>query len=279
MILCAFGRFQCGVETDFADDYVAELLSKFTAERQDIPVQYIISIRGDNSVIGKAECAGWHHSYDGKIHRVRYAENGVVLFTLEYDQHPQCIWVYVAKHNTRHLKVALQFGLLVALSNIAVGLHGVTLICRDRAVILSAPSGTGKTTLSKLLEKHTESGTVNGDFALLSCDTVEGIIFEPTPFCGTSNRCLNYRLKISGIVFLEQAEMNSWRKLSVRETLIRLLSNAFVPTWNEEIGALIEANILTIASEIPAWNFAFAPTEEAAKCFFNQLLSETGSFT
>lgn len=82
---------------------------------------------------------------------------------------------------------------------------------QGKAMLFSAPSGTGKTTQAGLWEQYRESRTVNGDKALLEYDgtawTANG-----WPVCGTSGVCENKKLPVGCIVMLSQAKTNqAWR--------------------------------------------------------------------
>ncbi len=157
--------------------------------------------------------------------------------------------------------------MLLGLAGEAFGLHGVTVICQDKVIILSAPSGTGKSTLGNLLHQFCDAAIVNGDFALLTPEADGKLMFEPTPFCGTSGICHNYRLKVDRIVFLEQAKENTFSELAPRQALTRLLSNVFVPTWDGERALAVQQNALQAVKMVPMNVFAFEPTQEAAEMF------------
>jgi len=213
-------------------------------------------------------CDGWSHSVSDGISEARYAQNGRVRFLLRYAQDLKRIAISVQGAFSPYLMLALQHAVMLALSGDCVGLHGVTLICRDQPVILSAPSGTGKTTLAKLLQKHCSAGIINGDFSLLTPGTPYGAVFEPSPFCGSSRRCLNFRFPIRKIVFLEQAPVNSWRTLEPRESMIRLMSNAFIPEWDARLQQAIQNSVLKLISDVSVHAFAFAPEQAAADMFY-----------
>ncbi len=180
--------------------------------------------------------------------------------------HPDLPW--------RHQQMGIQFALLLSLAGRAFGLHGVTVICQDRVVILSAPSGTGKSTLGRLLHAHCGAAIVNGDFALLTPEADGALMFEPTPFCGASGICHNYRLKVDRIVFLEQAGENTFTDLPPMQALTRLLSNVFVPTWDGERSLAVQQSALRAVASVPMSVFAFAPTGEAAEMFHDLVTQE-----
>lgn len=172
------------------------------------------------------------------------------------------------------VKLGIQFGILTALYRKCVGLHGVTMLCGNEIVVLSAPSGTGKTTLARLLEKYCDAIMINGDFAMLSVSN-EGVIFEPTPFCGTSGRCLNHRVKINRIVFLSQSPINQGHDLFGREAMMYFMNNSFIPTWDPKMQLAIRTNIMKCISNLRVSLFRFAPTREAAEYFFDVIQGDS----
>ena len=208
---------------------------------------------------------GW--SVD-KTGQVAYCLDHKPQFGLNYDEALKCISVLSHSYDWRVCQLGIQYASLLSLSQHSViGFHGVTILCGDQVVILSAPSGTGKTTLANLLTEHTDGLVVNGDFALLHPIPGEGIVFEPTPFCGSSGIARNFRLRVNRIVFLEQGVGNSYRSLNPKEGYARLLSNCFVPEWDAERAAAVRETALQIVESVPMDCYAFEPTQEAAELF------------
>lgn len=212
---------------------------------------------------------GWNtQSVSGETMNV-YSCEGEALFALkQIDQ--KNVKVFVADAKRGIVRLGIQFAFMTAMHQECIGLHGVTIACGNEIMILSAPSGTGKTTLAKLLEKHCDGVAINGDFALLR-PTENGVVYEPTPFCGSSGRSLNHRLKVNRIVFLSQAVQNEWRTLDGREAITQFMSNIFIPNWDAGIRKTVQENILRTVSMLKVNAFAFAPTQEAAKVFITKL--------
>jgi len=198
-----------------------------------------------------------------------YCVNGRGLFALEQADSNSVI-VHVRKANDNDLRIGIQYGLILALYQECIGMHGVTLLCGNEIIVLSAPSGTGKTTLAKLLEKFCDAIVINGDFALLH-PTGEQVIFEPTPFCGTSGTCLNHRFYVNRVIFLGQAKENNWRKLDGLEAMKCFMNNCFIPMWDRKIQNVVQNNIFKCIDALTVNAYDFVPTREAAECLLDRV--------
>ena len=216
---------------------------------------------------------GWTVLEDHGFSEAAYVHNGKTIFSLAPENEKE-LTVRIRKALNSHVRIGLHYGLMLSLYRQCVGLHGVTLACGGEIIILSAPSGTGKTTLSKLLEKHCDAVVINGDFALLSL-TDDGVIYEPTPFCGTSGRSLNHRFRVNRVVFLGQAKKNMWRDLDGREAMMRFMSNAFVPDWDSSIQQAVNENVMKCISSLRVNAYDFAPVQEAAEEFLKRVEADS----
>lgn len=230
----------------------------------------ILHIEEDSHLADQPPIDGWQIQYNNGHKQAAIGFSSKPFFALESGLKPYEVTIYSRGTINVHMKIGFQYGLLVALASCCVGLHGVTLLCGDEIIILSAPSGTGKTTLAGLLERYSDAIVINGDFALLR-PTDEGVIFEPTPFCGTSGRALNHCFRVNRVVFLTQAKNNTWRNVDGREALAQFMGNAFIPTWDDEMQQKVQKNILRCLSLLKVNTYAFAPTQIAAEEFLKQV--------
>lgn len=215
---------------------------------------------------------GWNTVSFCEKQLIIYSQNGKPLFGLKYQPEQKSITVFSRTGEVRSARIGLQYALLTALYQECIGFHGVTLLCGNEIMIMSAPSGTGKTTLAHLLEMYCDAIIINGDFALLR-PTEQGVIFEPTPFCGTSGRALDHLCKINRIVFLSQSRINKWYELNGREAMKEFLNNSFIPVWNRNMEKAVKENILRCIPMLKVNAYSFAPTQEAAKTFLSYTMT------
>lgn len=230
----------------------------------------VLCLREDRGLCDLVLPEGWNLITRNSGREAVFVSHEKANFSVSYDQAPGEVTVFARKALDGYVRSGILYGLLIALHQDYIGLHGVTLSCRGQTVILSAPSGTGKTTLSRLLEKYCGARVINGDFALLSVGE-DGVIFEPTPFCGTSRVFTDERVRVDRIVFLEQSRENRWRDLSGRQSMICLMSNAFVPSFDDQLQRVFEDNILQLLPAVRTSAFAFAPEREAAWTFADNI--------
>ncbi len=103
--------------------------------------------------------------------------------------------------------------------------HGVAIKIGDDVFIITAPSGTGKTTqylnLSNLYGSKIQ--IINGDKPCLeSCDNK--IIVHPSPWRGKEGFGANLTGELKGIVILKQRTINTIRRLKDNEAALPILS-------------------------------------------------------
>ncbi len=272
------GKYTCRIiaDSDISKFFPGQWIGK--AQTLQSPSE-TITINLEKSAFGDYERTqnGWFLRRSHERWQAVYSQHERVLFAIESLSKDE-IKVNVDNYSEKKIRLGIQYGLMTALYQKCFGLHGVTLVCGNEVIICSAPSGTGKTTLAKLLEKHCDAIIINGDFALVT-PSEDGVIFEPTPFCGSSGRSLNHRFRVNRVVFLGQAKENQWRELDGREAVIRFLSNAFVPDWDKCMMQTVQENIIKCISMLKVNEFDFAPMQEAAEVFLKKVKEDTSFYS
>ena len=145
---------------------------------------------------------------------------------------------------------------------------------QGKAMLFSAPSGTGKTTQAGLWEQYRGSRTVNGDKALLEYDgkawTANG-----WPVCGTSEVCENKKLPIGCIVMLSQAKLNQAWRLRLAEAFTSLYGQITMNRWDRE-GLVKNLDLLErLVGKVPIYHLACDISEDAVKTLEQELMRDS----
>ena len=163
-------------------------------------------------------------------------------------------------HVMRHLFLmkAQSFGLFA--------IHSASLLYRGKAYLFSGPSGTGKSTHTKLWKDLFNIEYLNGDLNLLSD---EGVVYG-IPWCGTSEIFTAKQYELGGIIFLKQAKENRVEILEGDQKSLRIAQRLISPVYNRE---QLEENLsfaVNLAKRIPAWRLHCTKDPSAA-----ELMKET----
>ena len=117
--------------------------------------------------------------------------------------------------------------------------HAVAFLFQGRAWLLTAPSGTGKTTQFMNWRKLAASEIlmISGDIPVLELRE-DGIWVHPSPWNGKEAIGSLHSAPLGGIVLLEQGKENRIGRLSTREAIEALFTQfTFTPETEEEIRA------------------------------------------
>ena len=96
-------------------------------------------------------------------------------------------------------------------------LHASFIAFQNKAILFSAPSGTGKSTQADLWQKYVRGvEIINGDRAIIGIED-NGVKAYGLPFCGTSKITLNQSFNLSTIVILRQGKINKLIELAAKD--------------------------------------------------------------
>lgn len=145
-----------------------------------------------------------------------------------------------------------------------VFLHASYISVDGRAILFTAPKQVGKSTQAALWKTHRQAQIINGDRALLQ--KIDGVWCAcGSPYCGTSDICLNRELPIRAIVILSQAEENTARRVDARKALAALLDGCTFDSWDAVQVEKVMDIFDEILKEIPFYQLACTPDERAVK--------------
>ena len=147
----------------------------------------------------------------------------------------------------------------------ALVLHCAYMQREGKAILFSAPSGTGKTTQATLWEKHRGTRVVNGDKSLIRC--VDGVwTAGGWPVCGSSGVCHNESMPIRAIVMLSQEKENAIARLTPFAAFSQIYSQITVNFWNRGAQQRAMDLIEHLVTHTPAYHLGCTISEEAVAC-------------
>lgn len=101
-------------------------------------------------------------------------------------------------------------------------LHASYIIIGRKAILFTAPSGTGKSTQARFWRDERGAEIINGDRVLVT--RRDGVFYANGIYaCGTSGICHNRTAPIAAVILLEQGDENEQSKIAPRKLFLRIL--------------------------------------------------------
>lgn len=152
----------------------------------------------------------------------------------------------------------------VMLKHNALTFHGVLVEHDNRGLIISAPSGTGKTTHARLWRDYKRALILNGDRASCCIEDGRWIGFS-LPWCGSSGECINREVPLTAFIALEQAKENRVERLYGLEAFEVVMPNLLYPTWDRELTGKALDFINDYLEKIPVFRLRCRPDVESVE--------------
>ena len=154
--------------------------------------------------------------------------------------------------------------------------HGVAFVWKGKAFLLTAPSGTGKTTQFLNWQRlfPDEITMICGDMPVLERRDDGNVWAHPSSWNGKENLGNRISAPIAGIIFLAQHSDNEIHRLSCKESLIPFFEQFIVrPDTEEQIRALSRI-IDQILRRIPIWRLSNNGDDASTALLRNTLMEE-----
>lgn len=150
-------------------------------------------------------------------------------------------------------------------------LHASYVIYNGKAIVFSAPSGTGKSTQADLWAKYAGAEIINGDRVLML--NRKGKWYAGGfPMSGSSPFCLNKMAPIKAVVCLDQGLENIVEKIKPAGAFGKLYSQSFVNRWNTNDCQYVGELLNSLCQEIPIYMYTCVKEKSAVDCL-KQILS------
>ena len=142
--------------------------------------------------------------------------------------------------------------------------HGVVMEHEGKGILVTARSGVGKTTHTRLWRDCENALILNGDRSL--CRRIDGKWYAyGMPWCGTSGEYINRRVPISCIVELRRGETNRVEEVSPFEASMYLLERIFAPVWEPELREKAVDSCRELGSAIPVLRLSCRPDPDSVR--------------
>lgn len=155
----------------------------------------------------------------------------------------------------------------------AMILHSSFIVQDGKAILFTAPSGTGKSTQADLWNQYREAVIMNGDRSLLM-KTEDGWRVAGFPFSGSSRISHNGIFEIQAIIMIHQATENGGVTLPLAQTFKRIYPEIVKNYWDIEYDNIVCEQLLDMIQYVPAIAYGCNISENAVECL--EQLIKTG---
>ena len=149
-------------------------------------------------------------------------------------------------------------------------LHASFIRWNDRAILFTAPSGTGKSTQAELWRSLRIAEVINGDRTAVTLEP-DGVTAWGIPYCGTSGICQNTRLPVAAIVYLSQAPETVIRRLNGMQAFRHVWEGCSVNVWDEDDVDRCVQTVMSVAEQVPVFHLACTPDVTAVEALEKML--------
>jgi len=154
--------------------------------------------------------------------------------------------------------------------------HGVAMTYNDRCYIISAKSGTGKSTHAALWKRYVTDGKVeiiNGDKPFIRLNDKKFIVYG-TPWCGKEGYNINTSAPLKAICFLERGINNHIESIKPADVMKRLVHQILMPVIQADMMAYLDM-MDKLINDTPAYLLKCNMDKEAAVVAYNGMNSHT----
>ena len=154
-------------------------------------------------------------------------------------------------------------------------LHAACVVHEGRAILFTAPSGTGKSTQAELWRCHRGGRIINGDRVAIRLEAGVSVACG-IPFAGSSEYCENITVPLGAIVYLGQAPETSIEQLTGFRAFRAVWEGCGVNTWDRQDLEMATALVQSVLETVPVYRLYCTPDESAVVALERALYGQEG---
>ena len=144
-------------------------------------------------------------------------------------------------------------------------LHAASVVWKGKAWLFFGPSGIGKSTHSAEWIRTLGAEPLTGDRTVLAWNEDGRFLAYGSPFCGSSELCLQKQAPLGGLCLLGQAPKTQVEVLSAARAFRALYAHSIVNSWDSRQTALLCDEIAALAAAGPVYRLECRPGPESAR--------------
>ena len=186
------------------------------------------------------------------------------LYCPEY--HPN-----LSKESMIYVESCYQF-LLGLIENNSLYLHSSAVALDGKAYLFSAPSGTGKSTHTRLWQQvfGDAAQVFNDDKPALRC--LDDVWYAyGTPWCGKDDININMKVPVAGICFLKQGPENKIRRMSKLEAAQRIIGQTIFKFEDASLLDKLLVQVEKLVEKIPVFEMVNRPEPDAVQLSYETM--------
>ena len=150
-------------------------------------------------------------------------------------------------------------------------LHASAISYKGQGIAFSAISGTGKSTHAGLWKKHLEDvEIINDDKPAVRFVEDKPVLFG-TPWSGKTDLNNNISAPLKAIVFLQQSQENSIRRLSPADAYFDMANEVARPSCDEKLGIRLLDTMERLLESVPVYKLSCNISREAVQTVYEEI--------
>ena len=254
------------------DVIINERLQPFILQIEDVKEDFVLDVRSCRKLPEVTSGGCWrgteYYVYDGHEFYIFHAnEVSKAPFAVTYFREDGNVsLLYLSDYEHYFTGSSGIFNRICAeqllLQHNRLMLHASFIKYKEKAILFSAPSGTGKSTQAELWRRTMSAEIINGDRAAVGFKDAEWTAWG-MPYAGTSGIYRNESAPIHAIVVLRQAKKNRICRLSDIDALRYLYPEVTIHQWDAKYVEKVTCLLTKLISVVPVFLLECLPDESA----------------